>query len=150
MFFAWMGIASGVVKARPDTHKEHLMSVEPIRDQGQTLSYPRGKVLGIVDTQARFDEVVAALKKAGFDRITALHGEDGVQLLERVNTFFFMELEERVLQRHIQELKEGHFIIAVETTSSQAQEAANVASEHGARGLVHFGFLAVTWLTGLK
>jgi hypothetical protein len=54
------------------------MSVEPMSDQGQTLSYPRGKVLGIVDTRGQFDDVVAALKSAGFGGITALHGEDGV------------------------------------------------------------------------
>lgn len=146
LMFARIGVAGGAIKAKPDRHKEHPMAVEPIRDKGQTLSYPSGKVLGIVDTRAQFDEVVAALKKAGFDRITALHGEDGVQLLERVNTFFFMQFEERVLERHIQELKEGHFIIAVETPSSRADEAANVAAEHGARRLVHFGPLAVTWL----
>lgn len=123
------------------------MSVEPISDQGQTLSYPSGKVLGIVDTQAQFDGVVAALKRAGFDGITALHGEDGVQLLERVNNFFFTKLEERVLQRHIQELKEGRFIIAVETTSSQVKEVAKIAEEHGARRLIHFGALSINWLT---
>ena len=122
------------------------MSVEPISDQGQKLSYPSGKVLGIVDTQAQFDDVVAALKRAGFNGITALHGEDGVQLLERVNGFFFSDPEERVLQRHIQELKEGHFIIAVKTPSSRTEEAANVAAEHGARRLVHFGLLTVTLL----
>jgi hypothetical protein len=74
------------------------MSVEPIRDQGQTLSYPRGKVLGIVDTQAQLDDVVAALKSTGFGGIRALHGEDGVGLLERVNNFFFSDLEDRVLE----------------------------------------------------
>ncbi len=122
------------------------MSVEPTIDRGQTLSYPSGKVLGIVDTQAQFDDVVAGLRRAGFDGITALHGEDGVQLLERVNGFFFSDPEVRALQRHIQELKDGHFIIAVETPSSRAEEAANVAAEHGARRLVHFGALTVTWL----
>jgi hypothetical protein len=122
------------------------MSVEPIRDQGQTLSYPRGKVLGIVDTQAELDNVVASLKKAGFAGIKALHGEDGVQLLERVNGFFFSDLEERVLQRHIEELRDGHFILAVDAPSDRAMEAANVASEHGARRLVHFELLTVTWL----
>jgi hypothetical protein len=122
------------------------MSVEPMSDQGQTLRYPRGKVLGIVETQAELDNVIAALKSTGFGGITALHGEDGVQLLERVNNFFFSDLEDRVLARHIQELKEGHFIIAVETPASRAEEASNVASEYGARRLVHFGLLTVTWL----
>lgn len=122
------------------------MMAELLSDQGQTLKYPSGRVLGIVDTQGQFDEVVAALKGAGFDEIVALHGEDGVQLLERVNTFFFSSLEERVLQRHIEELKEGRFIIAVRTPADRVDEAVSVASAHGARRLVHFGMLTVTWL----
>ena len=122
------------------------MSVEPISDQGQTLSYPRGKVLGIVDTQGQLDEVVASLKKAGFADIKTLHGNDGVQLLERVNGFFFSDMEERVLERHIQELQKGHFIVAVDAPSDRAEEAANLASQHGARRLVRFGLLTVTWL----
>jgi hypothetical protein len=122
------------------------MSVEPISDRGQTLRYPKGKVLGIVDTQEQFDDVVAALKRAGFDRITALHGEEGVQLVERVDTFFFSDLEDRVLQRHLQELKDGNYILAVESPSERAEDAANIASEHGARRLVHFGYLTVSWL----
>lgn len=122
------------------------MSVKPMSDQGQTLDYPSGKVVGVVDTQAQLDEVVAALKKAGFDNIRALQGADGLQLLERIDTFFFNQYEERVLQRHIQELQQGHFLFSVQTSSSRAQEAANVASEHGARFLVHFGFLTLSWL----
>ena len=74
--------------------KDTPMSVTPITDQGQTLSYPRGKVLGIVDTQGQLDDVVASLKKAGFEGIKVLHGEDGLQLLERVNGFFFSDMEE--------------------------------------------------------
>jgi hypothetical protein len=122
------------------------VSVEPITDQGQSLSYPTGKVLGVADTQAQLDAVAAALRKAGFGKARALHGEDGVHLLERVNTFFFDEHEERVLQRHIQELKAGHFILSVPTPPDRALEAAAVASEHGARLLVHFGALTTTWL----
>lgn len=122
------------------------MSVEPMSDQGQTLAYPSGKVVGVVDTQDQFDEVVAALKRAGFDGIRALHGADGLQLLERVNSFFFNDYEERALQRHIHELQQGHLVFSVQTSASRAEEAANVASEHGARFLVHFGFWTLTWL----
>lgn len=100
----------------------------------------------MVETQGQFDEVVAALKRAGFDSIQALQGADGLQLLERVDTFFFNRPVERVLQRHIQELQQGHFIFSVETPSSRDQEAANVASEHGARFLVHFGFWTLSRL----
>lgn len=122
------------------------MGMEPTCDQGQTLSYPRDKVLGIVDTKAQLDNVVAALTKAGFEGIKVLHGDDGVQLLEHVNTFFFSDMEEKVLERHIQELREGHFTFAIETPSNRAEAATKVAATHGARRLVHFGLLTVTWL----
>jgi hypothetical protein len=57
------------------------MGFERIRDEGQTLGVPRGKVLGIVDTRAEFDDVVRALKSAGFDKITAICGEEGLNVL---------------------------------------------------------------------
>jgi hypothetical protein len=122
------------------------MTVKPIRDEGQTLPPPRGKVIGVVDTQQQFDRVVAALQKAGFDKITALKGDDGIQLLERLDGFFFSDADEPVLHRNIDELKAGHISIAVETSSPQAEEAAQVASDNGARFLVHFGYLTVSWL----
>jgi hypothetical protein len=37
-------------------------------------------------------------------------------------------------------------IFAVRTPSRQAEQAAQVAAEHGARFLVHFGFATTTWL----
>ena len=122
------------------------MTVTLIADTGQTLPPPHGKVLGVVDTQKQFDEVVSALKKAGFDKVTAVHGEDGVNLLERVDGFFFSDGNERILHRHIAELQAGHLIFAVQTPSSQAEEVAQVAAENGARFLVHFGFATTTWL----
>ena len=42
------------------------MRFERIRDEGQTLGVPTGKVLCIVDTRAEFEDLVRALKSAGF------------------------------------------------------------------------------------
>jgi hypothetical protein len=123
------------------------MGFERIRDEGQTLGVPTGKVLGIVDTRAEFDNVVRALKSAGFDKITAICGEDGVQLLERISTFFFSDLEERVLKRHIEELKAGNIVIGIETSNDRVDEAVRVATEHDVRRIVHFGLMTLTWHT---
>ena len=81
------------------------MAVERIHDEGQTLKYPTGRVLGIVDTRADFDRLVAALQRSGFDKIEAICGDEGVNLLERVGGFFFSDMEPRVLERHVNELK---------------------------------------------
>lgn len=123
------------------------MTVTPIRDEGQTPRVPTGKLLGIVDTPAETQQIAEALAAAGFDKIQSLSGTDGVNLLERVHTFFFSDMEERVLNRHIEELKAGHTVIIIETPSEKVEEATQIASKHGARRLVYFGALAVTWLT---
>lgn len=123
------------------------MNVTSVRDEGQVLRYPTGKLLGIVDTRADFDRLVPALREEGFHKIQALVGEEGVALLERIGTFFFSDMEERVINRHIQELKAGHLIVAIEAPHDRVEEAVRLASQNGARRLVHFGPLTVTWHT---
>jgi len=123
------------------------MSYKQIRDEGQTLNPPKGKVLGVVDTREEFDALIPALTTAGFDKVEALSGEEGVSLLERVSNFFFSDMEDRVLKRHIDELKAGHIIVAIPTPSDRVDEAVKVASENGARRLVHFGQWTITWHT---
>jgi hypothetical protein len=123
------------------------MSVEVIHDQGQTLSIPVGKVVGVVDTKDELGDVVSALAEAGFDVVQYLHGDEGIHLLQRADRFFWGDCEEEVLQAHTRELKQGHFVIAIATPSDRVEEAADVAALHGARHLVHFGFWTVTQLT---
>ena len=123
------------------------MTVTQIRDEGQTLSVPRGKVLGIADTRAVFDEAAQALRAGGFEKIEALSGQEGVNLLERIHTFFFSDMEDRMLTNHIEELKADHIIMLIETPTDRVDEAVSIASGRGAHCLVHFGLATVTWLT---
>ena len=123
------------------------MSFTRIRDEGQTLNVPTGKVIGIVDTREEFDVLIRALKSAGFDKVEALCGEEGVSLLERVDTFFFSDMEDRVLKRHIEELQAGHIIVTIQTSADRVDEAVSVASQNGARRLVNFGQRTITWHT---
>ena len=121
------------------------MSVKTISDEGQVLSPPRGKVLGVV-TKAQFEEVVKALEEAGFDKIKVFQGVEGIHLLERIQGFLLSDSEGEVLQQDIQELNTGHIVIEIHTPSGRADEAAKIASAHGATYLMHFGFWGVTWL----
>jgi hypothetical protein len=114
------------------------MEITRIRDEGQILQTPKGKLLGIVDTRAEFDAIVQSLGESGFDKIEAVCGEEGVQLLERIHTFFFSDMEDRVLKRHIDELNQGHIIIAITTAADRVDEAVSVASQKGARPVVWF------------
>ena len=91
------------------------MAVEKIHDRGQTLQTPTGKVLGIADTRADVDKAAKALVDAGFKKVEVLCGDEGVRLLERIDMFFFSDMEDRVLARHLEELKAGHIVIAIET-----------------------------------
>ena len=123
------------------------MTVTKVRDQGQKLKYPKGKLLGIVDTRADVDRLASALHEAGFAKIDALFGKEGIALLKRIGTFFFSDMEGRVINRHIKELKAGHVIVAIAAPRNRVKEAVRVASQHGARRLVHFGRLTITWYT---
>jgi hypothetical protein len=123
------------------------MAITKIHDEGQTLKPPSGKILGIVETRANLETLANSFKAAGFTKSEYLVGEEGIALLERVDRFFFSDMEERVLARHIEELKAGHNIVAVEASSDRVREATQIASENGARRLVYFGPLTVTWLT---
>jgi hypothetical protein len=123
------------------------MAPAPIRDEGQTLESPTGKLLGIVETRANLEALAASLKPAGFTKIEYLIGDEGVALLERVDGFFFSDMEDRVLARHIEELKAGHKIVAIEVPSGRVNEATRIASENGARRLVYFGLMTITWQT---
>jgi hypothetical protein len=123
------------------------MAITKIHDEGQSLRPPTGKLLGIVETRANLEALAASFKAAGFTKLEYLVGEEGVALLERVDRFFFSDMEDRVLARHIEELKAGHKIVAIEVPSDRVEEATRIASEHGARRLVYFGRMTVTWLT---
>jgi hypothetical protein len=123
------------------------MTVTQIRDEGQMLRVPTGKVLAIADTRAVFDAVAQALHAEGFEKIEAISGQEGVNLLERIHTFFFSDMEERILANHIKELKADHTIMLIETPTDRVNEAVTVASQRGAHCLVHFGLATVTWLT---
>src|SRR6188768_4499486 len=123
----------GVRRRLSGGHLEFAMSDTRIRDAGQTLRYPAGKLLGIVDTRADFDRLVPALRDGGFDKIESLVGAEGVGLLERVGTFFFSDMEERVINRHIDELKAGHVIVAIAAPAGRVEEAVRLASQNGAR-----------------
>jgi hypothetical protein len=123
------------------------VSVKRIEDAGQTLHTPTGKVLGVVDTWAAFDDLVEALSSAGFDEIEEMDGTDGIHLLERIHTFFFSDMESRILEWHLNELRQGHIIIMIPTPSDRIDEVQEIASHYGAHQLVHYGYLTITWLT---
>ena len=118
------------------------MAMTKVHDEGQTLGPPRGKMLGIVETRPNVEALAASFKAAGFTKTEYLIGEEGVALLERVDGFFFSDMEDRVLAQHIEELKAGHIIVAIEVPANRVDEATRIAS--AATRLVYFGPMTVT------
>ena len=124
------------------------MTIKPTADLGQSLGPPAGKVIGFIDGQAEFEAFAIAVRAAGYPeaKITALYGDDGLQLLERLktNSFFFGDSEDSIIQLSIRELKQGHYAAAVDVTDhEQAVQIASLAKPHVGHGFSYFG----TWVS---
>jgi hypothetical protein len=124
------------------------MTIRPAADHGQQLTAPAGKVIGFFDGKAKFDAFAEAVRAAGYptSKISALYGEDGIHLLERLkdNSFFFGDSEDSIIQLSIKELGQGHYAAAVEAPDHQhAVQIASLAKPHGGHDFSYFG----TWVT---
>ncbi len=124
------------------------MADEPLSDQGQKLPPPAGKVIGFVDTKANFEAFTQSLHRAGFpaSKVTSIYGEDGLHLLDRLKhrSFFFSDGEDGIIQSSIDELKRGHFAVAVDIESRlEATRIAQIAKQQGGHGFSYFG----AWVT---
>jgi hypothetical protein len=122
------------------------MTVKPAIDHGQQLARPEGQAIGFVDTKEQFDAVTKALKVAGYaePNITALKGEDGVDMLERLQqTFNFGDGEDAFMEFSIKELQAGHYAIGVEAKDrDDALQVARLTESLGAHSFSYFG----TWV----
>ena len=127
------------------------MAVKPIIDHGQKLSRPEGQTIGFVDTKQQFDAVTRALKSAGYAEatISALKGECGADMLERLQQmFFFGDGEDALLELSIKELEAGHYLLSVRTKDQEdAVRLAGLAEPLGAHSFSYFGTWANERLT---
>jgi hypothetical protein len=122
------------------------MAVQLTVDHGQELAAPEGQAIGFVDTKERFDAVTQALTAAGYaeSRIIALQGEDGIQMLKRLQTAFsFGDGEDAVMELSIKELQAGHFALAIAAKDrDDALRIAGLSESFGAHSFSYFG----TWV----
>ena len=124
------------------------MTVLPTSDHGQTIASPAGKVIGFIDGKVEYEAFAKAVLAAGYpvSKLTSLHGDDGIHLLERLkeNNFFFGDSEDGVIQLSLIELGQGHYATAVDVTDrAQAQQIVSLAKPHGGHGFTYFGL----WVT---
>jgi hypothetical protein len=122
------------------------MTVKPVIDHGQELTRPDGQVIGFVDTKDQFDVVTQALKAAGYAEanVTALQGEDGVDMVERLQeTFNFGDGEDAFIESSLKELEAGHYAISIKAEDrTDALRAAALLEPLGAHSFSYFG----TWV----
>jgi hypothetical protein len=122
------------------------VAIRPVIDRGQELATPAGQAIGFVDTREQFDAVTEALKAAGYieSKIIALKGEDGVDMLERLQeTFNFGDGEDAIMEFSIKELQEGHYALGIEAKDrDEAMRVASLSESLGAHSFSYFG----TWV----
>lgn len=122
------------------------MTVKPVIDRGQNLSRPQGQTIGFVDTKEQFDAVTKALKVAGYSEptISALKGEAGVDMLERLQEMFnFGDGEDALMELSIKELGAGHYLLSVRAQDqADAVRVASLSEPLGAHSFSYFG----TWV----
>jgi hypothetical protein len=86
------------------------------------------------------------LKAAGYaeSRIVALKGEDGVDMLKRLQeTFNFGDGEDAMIGSSIQELQEGHYALGIEAKDrDDAMRIIGLSEPLGAHSFSYFG----TWV----
>jgi hypothetical protein len=127
------------------------MAVKPVIDHGQELARPEGQAIGFVDTKEQFDAVTQALKAAGYadSNTTALQGEDGIELLKRLQeTFNFGDGEDAFVESAIKELRAGHYALRIEAEDREdAVRAAGLSEPLGAHSFSYFGTWANERLT---
>jgi hypothetical protein len=122
------------------------MTVKPVIDHGQELTRPEGQAIGFVNTREQFDAVTQALKAAGYadSNIIALQGDDGVDMVERLQAAFnFGDGEDAFMESSLEELQAGHYAISIKAEDrADALRAASVTEPLGAHSFSYFG----TWV----
>ena len=122
------------------------MTVQPAIDHGQELARPEGYSIGFADTKEQFDAMAQALNSAGYadSSIIALHREDGIEMLKRLQTtFFFGDGEDAIIEFALKELRAGHYALGIEVNDrASALRVANLTEPLGAHSFSYFG----TWV----
>ena len=130
---------------------------------GDFVAYPTDRVVGTIADAAKARTAIEELLRAGVDRadIDILHGEDGLHRLDpsgaehgflarfqRTVIRLAGPAEESVyLQRHVEDVREGRFVIMVRAERPERRDlVAEVLNDHGAEFVGFYGVFAWTSL----
>jgi hypothetical protein len=125
------------------------MSLQPLKDEGQTLGKLDGLLIGVLDTRAQIDAAVSALHGAGIpdSDLILLHGQNGINLIQRSTKghWYLSDLPAELIDRDKSVLAEGRYVLGIKVPNgSRAREISALMKEHGGHGFMHFGMFVDT------
>jgi hypothetical protein len=127
------------------------MTARPLRDSDQEAPPPQGHVIGFVDTRPEYEMVVKTLRDAGYpdSKITVLHGEEGIHILEPdEDAFEFGEAESRMMHNSMIQLRQGHYRIEIAVADrEEALRVARLITPQGAHTVGYYGSIVSELLT---
>jgi hypothetical protein len=123
------------------------------------LFYPRGKVIGVIDSPAQLDGVLTALREQGLSSkdIEVFSGVEGIRRIDPKGRFHGLlgrltrvmqalgnELEH--IERYEKELRAGHFVVVISAGAERRKEIARILAEHGGHYVDYFRALSIEHL----
>jgi hypothetical protein len=107
-----------------------------------------GKLIGVVRYRSQLKPLCESLSTLGISDVTILDGPSGTQKLEAwketVSQYFFGDMEGEMLGRYLDAVRNELIVFAAETEPEHADEAAEIATTHGASEVAHFGNSVIT------
>ena len=113
------------------------------KERGQELPIPEGKTIGFVNTEDQLNAITRALNDSGYtdSKNAALHGPEGIEMLERLrDVAFFGDFERAVADKGVHELQKGHYSLAVTVGDrDEGVRVADIAEPFGGHSFTYFG-----------
>lgn len=130
------------------------MNYTDLNESDNFLLYPTNKVLAIVNTPAQLQSAIRELNQIGFgeDKLDVLCGQKGADrldvtgehhgLLARLYQFIekFGDMESENLRDYEQELRGGHFLLAVNVPDEEKRtHVVQIIESHGGHRINFYG-----------
>jgi hypothetical protein len=123
------------------------------------LLYPKGKIVGVIDSPPQLDGALTALADLGIpkDAIEVFSGDEGIRridpkgryhgLLARLTRIVQMLGEERDhIDRYEKELRAGHFLVVISADVEHREEIGRILRARGGHFIDYYGTLAIEHL----
>ena len=102
-----------------------------------------GKIIGVVRNRGQLTALCESLAAEGIREMEILDGLIGIQQLEAwketVSQYFFGDMEGEMLKRYLDAVNNDLIVFAADIEPELVDNAADIASTHGASEVVHFG-----------